>query len=459
MKEKENIQDLNKELEGFDKLQSFKGKQSFSVPDSYFDNLEDDIMSKIAKEAAPARKIHMNTKQVLFYLAAASIVAIFIFIALRSGNQGANQPQIADEPTEQINNQNPIADTEDAPKQNIEQNNIEQEQITPINKVEPIDESVIALKEKNTPINKVSNNKEDAPLNKKLNQNYIEENDNSNYEIANNDDPNFSSSGSNMNSGQIGSGVNPSPASSNYSPALARKAVQKDLYLGENRCSNKPVLLSALVKDIDNLKYLWSTDVTTANIIVRKSGNYWVKIYDIKNTLLGSDTVNVNIVATPKPNIGEEKSICNYESILISSGCKNKNYNYQWSISDATTPEIYLSELEPGTFDIVLTVMSCADTVNSTLLLTVKDCNLKIPNVITPNGDGRNDQFVIKGLDHYPGSQLHIMDRNGQIVFESMDYQNNWEAANIPAGTYFYRLQLNDSKNSEKNGTITIIRK
>ena len=458
MKEKDNIQDLDKELEGFAKLQSLKGKQPFNVPNSYFDNLEDDIMSKIAAEAAPARKIRMNTKQVLFYMAAASIVALFIFIALRSGNQDANQPQIAHDPTEQIDNQNPIANSEDAPKQNIEQNNNEQEQIAPINKVEPIDESAIAIEEKNAPINKVYNNKEESPSNKRQNQNYIEENDNSNYDIANNNEPNFSPNGSNMTSGQVGSGGNTNPTSSNYSPALARKAVQKDLYLGENRCSNKPIQLNALIKGIDSLKYQWSTDATTASIIARKSGNYWVKIYDLKSNLLGSDTVQVTIVTKPRPNLGEDKSICNYESVLISSGCKNTNLNYSWSISDATTPEIYISDMEAGVYTVELTVQTCADTVKSSMVLTINDCNLKIPNVITPNGDGRNDKFVIVGLEHYPGSQLHVFDRNGKIIYESMDYQNNWDANNIPNGVYFYRLQLNDGKKSEKNGTISILR-
>ena len=457
MKEKDNIQDLNKELEGFDKLQSLKGKQSFSVPDSYFDNLEDDIMSKIAKETTPARKIHMNTKQVLFYLAAASIVALFIFIALRSGNQDANQPQIANDPTEQINNQNPIANSDDAPKQNIAQNHNEQEQITPINKVEPFDESAIAI-EKNTPINKVYNNTEDTILKNKNNPNAVDEFDNSNYDIADNDVDNYNSSASTITSGQAISGISTNPVSSNYSPTLARKAVQKDLYLGEDRCSNKPVQLNALINGVDSLEYQWSTDATTASITARKSGNYWVKIYDVKGNLLGSDTVQVRIVKMPKPNLGEDRSICNYESVLISSTCNNSDFSYQWSISDAITPEIYLSDLEPGIYNVALNVMTCADTVTSSMLLTVNDCNLIIPNVITPNGDGLNDRFIITGLNHYPGSQLHIMDRNGRIVYESMDYQNDWDAANIPSGTYFYRLQLNDGKKSEKNGTLSIIR-
>jgi gliding motility-associated-like protein len=451
MKEKENIQDLNKELEGFAKLQSLKGKQSFSVPDSYFDNLEDNIMSKIAQEDAPAPKIQINTKKVLMYAAAASIVALFIFIALRSGNQEANQPQIADQPIEQIDNQNQIVNKKDTPKQNNKEEIREQEHI---DKVELINNNAIAI-ENNTPTNKVYNNKEETPQNKKANPNYIDENTQSDYDIANNDVDNYSS---NTTNGQAVSGVSTNPASSNYSPALARKAVQKDLYLGENRCSNKPVLLSALVKDIDNLKYLWSTDDTTANIIVRKSGNYWVKIYDIKNNLLGSDTVKVTIVAKPRPNLGEDKSICNYESILISSGCKNSKFNYEWSISNVRTAEVYLSDLDPGVYDIMLTVTSCADTTVTNMILTVNDCHIKIPNVITPNNDGKNDKFTIKGLAYYPGSQLQVFDRNGNVVYESLDYKNDWTANQIPAGTYFYRLQLNDENKTEKNGILTIIR-
>jgi len=456
MKEKDNIAEIDKELEGFSKLKSLKGKNSFSVPESYFDNLENDIMSKIAKEFAPAPKIRMNTKQLLFYVAAASIIALFVFIVLRSGNQDANKNPIANQPNETIVPKKNIANNED---QLIDKNIDKKRNDTTIQRVESINKNVVAIEDNRTPINKVSNPEDNSIQKNPKYDKPAEENNSDNYEIAkNNQDYNNSQPSYNQNGQAVSAGMNYGVNSNNYSPALARKAVQKDLYLGEDLCSNKPVLLNASIQDFDNLNYQWSTGDTTSHILARKSGIYWVKIYDFKNNLLGSDTIKVNIVAKPKPNLGEDKSICNYESILISSACKNTNFDYKWSINDNNTPEIYLSDLEPGIYEIELQVRTCADTAVSTMTLRVKDCNIKIPNVITPNGDGRNDRFVIKGLEHYPGSQLHILDRNGRIVYESMDYQNDWDASNLTKGTYFYRLQLNDAKKTEKNGTLSIIR-
>ena len=323
-----------------------------------------------------------------------------------------------------------------------------------------MDQNTIAIEEKNNSIDKVSNENQSLDQNRNQKKSNIDiDNDNSaDYDLANINQHFDNSSLSENTGGQVIAGGTNRSQSSNYSPSLARKTVQKNLYLGDDRCSNKPIQLSAKIDDMENLRYRWSTDDTSVAILAKKSGNYWVKVYDIKNNILGSDTVNIKIIKKPSPNLGADKSICNYESVLIASGCNNTDYEYQWSIKDATTPEIYLSDMNPGVYNITLWVKSCADTVSSTMTLTVNDCNIKIPNVITPNGDSRNDRFVITGLENYPGSQLYILDRNGQIVFESMDYQNDWDANNIPTGTYFYRLQLNDSKKSEKNGTLSIIR-
>ncbi len=457
MKEKDNIEEINQELKGYSKLQSLKGKQQFKVPDSYFDNLEDNIMSKIVNEAAPVQKIHMNVKQVLYYVAAASIIAFFVFIALRSGNQDTNKTPIAIQPTKTINSQNSITNNEE---NSIEKNNSENRTNESIKKVEKLDQNTIAIEEKNNAIDKVSNVNQSLEQNRNQKKTNIDiENDNSSdYDLANNNQHLDNSSLSENIGGQVIAGGTNGSQSSNYSPSLARKTVQNNLYLGDDRCSNKPIQLSAKIDDMENLRYRWSTDDTSVAILAKQSGNYWVKVYDIKNNLLGSDTVNVKILNKPNPNLGADRSICNYESILISSGINNTDFEYQWSIKDATTPEIYLSDMNPGVYNITLWVKSCADTVSSSMTLTVNDCNIKIPNVITPNGDSRNDRFVITGLENYPGSQLYILDRNGQIVFESMDYQNDWDANNIQTGTYFYRLQLNDGKKSEKNGTLSIIR-
>ena len=66
---------------------------------------------------------------------------------------------------------------------------------------------------------------------------------------------------------------------------------------------------------------------------------------------------------------------------------------------------------------------------------------LLAPNIITPNGDGKNDVLIIDKLHLYPNSELTVMNRWGKEVYRSSDYQNNWGAESLPAGLYFYQLQ------------------
>lgn len=69
--------------------------------------------------------------------------------------------------------------------------------------------------------------------------------------------------------------------------------------------------------------------------------------------------------------------------------------------------------------------------------------DLFIPNVITPNGDGLNDKFVILGLSAYPGSPIMIYNRWGNMVFQSSSYQNDWTGKGLNDGTYYYILTVN----------------
>jgi gliding motility-associated-like protein len=78
----------------------------------------------------------------------------------------------------------------------------------------------------------------------------------------------------------------------------------------------------------------------------------------------------------------------------------------------------------------------CSDTV----ALTVVPDELFIPNIFTPNNDGKNDLFVIKGLEAYPGSQLVIFNRWGNEVYRSANYLNDWNGSSLAEGTYYYLL-------------------
>lgn len=79
-----------------------------------------------------------------------------------------------------------------------------------------------------------------------------------------------------------------------------------------------------------------------------------------------------------------------------------------------------------------------------------------MPNIITPNGDGFNDVFIIVGIETVPNKHLRIYNRWGGKVYEDKDYQNNWGADGLSDGVYFFTLWIEELK-KDINGTITVI--
>ena len=110
-------------------------------------------------------------------------------------------------------------------------------------------------------------------------------------------------------------------------------------------------------------------------------------------------------------------------------------------------------------------LVQCADTVENTILL-INDF-LQFPSVVTPNGDGINDRFVINNLIEglgYPINELDIYDKWGSRVFHATNITRDdqfWDpaASNTPTGTYFYRFSGKGYNGSvERNGVFEILR-
>lgn len=86
----------------------------------------------------------------------------------------------------------------------------------------------------------------------------------------------------------------------------------------------------------------------------------------------------------------------------------------------------------------------------ATVRMIINTAELLIPNAVTPNGDGKNDLFVIQGLENYDSADLTIFNRWGNEVYRNRNYQQNWDGAGVSDGTYYYRLLL------KKDGIETI---
>ena len=85
---------------------------------------------------------------------------------------------------------------------------------------------------------------------------------------------------------------------------------------------------------------------------------------------------------------------------------------------------------------------------------------INIPNVFTPNGDGKNDTFVIADLDQYSENELVIVNRWGGSVYQAKNYKSNWTGDKLDDGTYFYSLKVKNSKGEQEEykGYITLLR-
>ena len=85
--------------------------------------------------------------------------------------------------------------------------------------------------------------------------------------------------------------------------------------------------------------------------------------------------------------------------------------------------------------------------------------SIKKPNVFTPNGDGKNDQFIIEVPGKlYECTDLVIYNRWGQLVYWSSEREPRWYGRNavgepVTNGTYFYKLKI---QNEEVTGTINV---
>lgn len=86
------------------------------------------------------------------------------------------------------------------------------------------------------------------------------------------------------------------------------------------------------------------------------------------------------------------------------------------------------------------------------------------PNTFTPNEDGFNDIWDIPGIADYPGAEVLIHDRWGQIVFRSNGYREPWDGTHngrkLSVGTYYYHIQLNqlEGRSPPYTGFVTIVR-
>ncbi len=84
-----------------------------------------------------------------------------------------------------------------------------------------------------------------------------------------------------------------------------------------------------------------------------------------------------------------------------------------------------------------------------------------VPNLFSPNDDGHNDLWVIPQLELYDQTTVTIINREGQVVFEDLEYENTWDGTYngdpLPEATYYYMINIDDGEIVLK-GAVSILR-
>ncbi|HEU4716684.1 MAG TPA: choice-of-anchor L domain-containing protein [Bacteroidia bacterium] len=213
--------------------------------------------------------------------------------------------------------------------------------------------------------------------------------------------------------------------------------------------------------------YSWNTGATTPDITVSPTTttSYVVTVSDQCGTPVGVDTVNVFLPNTAPFTLttSPDLLLCNGDAALMTASPSggSQPYTITWGTlagaDSVPNPSGTINQFTPGgngTF-VVSARDGCGNIANDTITVTLQECAIVPPNVFTPNGDGTNDNLVFHGLDKFPGSSLYVYDRWGTKVYESSDYQNDWNGGGLHDGTYFYILNVAGDKSL--TGFVTLL--
>ena len=233
------------------------------------------------------------------------------------------------------------------------------------------------------------------------------------------------------------------------------------------------------------LAYKWQDGSTKQTFDVSVSGVYSVTIHHqtISTSVGCSDdqVVNVidkdNMILSAKIEATEDiemegfqagnRDICAHQRLKIKGPIapSGHSYDYLWTKngSNASTSVVYIfKERTAGNYVIELNAGGCINKID----IKTKICEIKVPNIITPNGDGANDQFkiMLKNSEEafylsFPNSTLLVYNRWGKKIYESNNYQNDWDGNGAADGVYYWTLELEDGEGTQMQGTVTIMSK
>lgn len=210
---------------------------------------------------------------------------------------------------------------------------------------------------------------------------------------------------------------------------------------------------------------IWSTGDTTASANNLLPGSYSVTVTD-NLSCIDTDTTVVTVASITIEDSIITRPVCDTTfdgSIAIVLANNNNNFSFNWNNGQDSSVAINLGG---GIYTLTITDNNNCALVDTFQLLPERICSdtLIFYEVFSPNGDNKNDLWIIDGIENYPQNELNIYNRWGGLVYKQQPYENNWNGTSskngepLPSATYYYILKMNDSENKTFSGHVTLIR-
>jgi gliding motility-associated-like protein len=158
------------------------------------------------------------------------------------------------------------------------------------------------------------------------------------------------------------------------------------------------------------------------------------------------------------PTISHDTSICTGSKLQISaSGGSQYHWTPESAVSNPDIPNPWVSPGKRTTYTVYISDY-CRNTDSLSVIIDVHECFPTIPNVFTPNGDGKNDSFKVIYDGPLP-YHIIIFNRWGVKLFDNdniaMPWDGYYKGNKATEGTYFYVITIGEE---QFNGTVTLLR-
>ncbi len=237
-----------------------------------------------------------------------------------------------------------------------------------------------------------------------------------------------------------------------------------ELIITDQMCNGTYGTISGITASgTGSLSYSWTNSTSTSiDLVNLTAGSYILTVTeDLTGCASQEGPFVVNYVGGPNAAFTYQPNLVYVpDSISFTDQSTGNIVNWSWNIEgdnySEENPSHYFTA--PGDYVISLTVVDangCTDEVSVTIQVLNR---LSIPNIITRNSDGVNDWFEITGL--LPNSYLLILNRWGNVIFESSNYDNKWAGENksgakVAEGVYSYVLKSPDG--NQYHGFVHIV--